>query len=557
MKSESGLFEVVGLTQDCPNGNRGFSVSISPEAVVRGKWLGLFPRKTITEKINLLTLQEIVSRTTLENKELGCFLKELTEINPGDRRLFFYQPNLELGNEHFVVLVTGLEYEKDYFDRCSISVSMNKHFWKVAQKNDIVVVLDTDGNDKIYINGKNYRYGYWQKYVLEYANLYSALDSSKKLFDDHFIIDMSSKKRDENDSPEMIMFSDTHLADKTEIDNFGETKEKNLVKMFNGSIGNEGTPVAIIGDFYDLWQTTFSRIESAYSGEDSIIGVLSKAKTLILIAGNHDEDILENPKVSNWAKRMLPNAIILPSAIIISNSFDAVIQHGDRQDPANNHTVFGKTVSKVVAHIERIVSYFCSEKGSSNVEGYLMDFLRTYLAPTKSLVDSDIMRNLTSLIADINTYLFWNRMHLAYSNEPKRKLALCMGHTHRLIRHDDWNPIQQVLKAIIDEFLEGTPELKRSNKSYLLNKVEIRYINSGAGSGQTLEAEIVQDKFRWKLIEKLSKGKNGEDFSVFSNPKERKLNPRQNSVIFYGDCAGVSISYTTDDYCNPSHPTAF
>ena len=185
-----------------------------------------------------------------------------------------------------------------------------------------------------------------------------------------------------------------------------------------------------------------------------------------------------------------------------------------------------------------------------------MDFLRTYLAPTKALVDSDIMRHFASLVADINAYLFWNRIHIAYSDGSKRKLAICMGHTHKLIKHDDRTPIQQVLEAVIDEFLMNTPDEKRANKSYLLNKIDVKYINTGAGSGQSLEAEYVQDKFRWRTVEKQKKD---DTFGLRENSKTgRSLNLRQNSVLFYEEEEGsVSLSYTTDDYCSPSQPSEF
>lgn len=513
------------------NGNRAFLYTFEPEAIGLTRRFGFFKRKSVEIKINLLTLKDIISRISKKNKEVQLLIRNALSKPSEERRLFFYQPNILLGQEHFVLIVSDEEYSLEDFKNHSVMLAMNKHFWKVAQNNNIVVVLDADDVHTIYINDKEYRYGVFQKYIREYANLHSVLDMLEKNAKSPSIIDVASLIRTDKDLPSMLLFSDLHIADKTPADNFGSTKEKRLVEMLN-TIPKE-VPVIVPGDVFELWQSKPKKIEASYSGKGSLLESFSKMENLILLAGNHDEDIFENEKHHKWASSLLPRASILQNAIITSKNMDIIAYHGDKQDSANNHTVFGRTVAKTVGFFENKITHFINpETGQSSLEEKSMNFLRHFLAPTPLLVKSDIMRNIASFITDINLFLYWRIGKLSdLPKDVQRKVAIIIGHTHKLIRHFDNDVSQIALSLLIGEFIDKTPEEGKTNKSYLIDKLNIKYINLGTGAGES-ECSDVKEKSSKKL-------------------------DNQNSTWIYENGDLVSIAYTKSDYCGLSFPVAF
>lgn len=89
---------------------------------------------------------------------------------------------------------------------------------------------------------------------------------------------------------DIIAFSDTHIAGKGMEDNFGAKKEKELVEILDKAIARRSL-IVINGDFMELWQGKYGNIKRNYS---LLFAKLRKARHIIYIAGNHDEDILQN-----------------------------------------------------------------------------------------------------------------------------------------------------------------------------------------------------------------------------------------------------------------------
>lgn len=539
------------------NGCRSFSFVFEPESV-GDKIFWIFKRKRVDIRIRLLTLKEIISRAILQNKSLAGTIEKILTSETEKRKLFFYQPNLSYGKEHFVLILADSGVSLSDFEKYTVTIAMNKHFWKVAQKFDIIILLNSDKKHSIFINGKKYKHSSFQKYIKEYSDLNSVLEMCTNLDRCSLPINIAS-----DPTPATILFfSDTHIADKTSVDNFGEIKEQSLVNSLINLNRKENLYVVIPGDFFELWQTTYKNIEEAYSGySDSLFNVMSRLKNLIFIEGNHDEEITSKSDIREWVFKMMPNAQIVPSAILFAKGFDAIVYHGDKQDSSNNNTVFGKTVSRLAALIERSATCFIDQStGRSSVEQKLMGFLKKNLAPTKILIESYMMRNLSSFVTDLNIYLFQNAARLSELTDCERQnLLIVLGHTHELIRHSDNSVVQQALGLLVNEFIKQTPKEKQLNKSFLINKLNIKYINDGAGSGELSSAELTKSKTRWKSVaremSKLKKEGLGyrEYVRRFTPPLDK--NGKQNSILV-NDGDLVKISYSTNDYNRFSEPTS-
>jgi UDP-2,3-diacylglucosamine pyrophosphatase LpxH len=551
MEKSKQIVSIVECSSPDLNGNRTYSCEFSPLTVASKKWLGIFKRKPVEVKIRLLTLKEISQRVSASIPSLASAISLETSKHSNERRLFFCQPNIVLGKERYILVISDEKYDRNNFLNSSLFIAMNKHFWKVAQKHDIVVVLGTDSSS-IFVDGKPYSYDVVQKYISEYEDLYSAIKTCVDTKAEA-IIDLRN-----NQSKKVVFFSDLHIADKTLVDNFGAIKEKSLVSMLERFVVGRGIPVVIPGDLFELWQTTFKNIEQAYSGEGSLLQALSKVKTLIVTGGNHDDEIVEKEDVNKWASSVLPNAKILQNVFITSNGFDAIVYHGDKQDPANNHTVFGHTVSKAAGVLEKSVKFLISPiSGRSTLEADLMGILRGSVSTTASLVQNDIIRSLASFVTDLNVYLYWNSKALALIPDgEKRNLAIITGHTHRMIRHCDNNALQRVFRLFIEEFISRTDSNKGS-KSSLVNKIDVKHINLGAGSGEALSTERSMSRTRWKKVarrmDRLDRSGKGYRDYVSTTGESVKKNGRQNSAWFYESKQGaLSISYTTNNYCKAS-----
>lgn len=544
-------------------GNQSFLITFEPKAIGSEKIFWFVKRKKVEVKIRLFTIKEIISRAISSNTSLTPAIEDLLSVGSEQRKLFFYQPKIIYGKEHFVLIFADKNYDSEKFANHSFSISMNKYFWKVAQTKDIIVSLDSGGSHSIFIDGEKYKYSLFQKYIKEFGDLNKALADC--LGASASFIEL---ERESQDPLSMILFSDLHLADKSAIDNFGSIKEKRLIEMLVAEAKNKDVYIIVPGDFFDLWQTTIGNIEKAYSGKDSLLGVLSRMKNLILIAGNHDESIIDKKIVGDWIAKQLPNAKVLSNAMISSKNIDLVVYHGDKQDSSNNHTIFGRTVSRIASLLEKSVKG-CIDPltGRSSLEQRMMGLLERNFAPTKILIESYIIRNLTSFITDINVYLHWNKKKLRESEE-NRKFAIILGHTHELLKNNGDSSIQTVLKMMIDEFIKETPDNEKWRPSYLISKIDVRYINTGTGSGESLLDERTKSKTRWKKVLKKMEDLKAEGLGYYEylrreggfqleGVKDIRLGKQDSIFIYEDNSGGVQFSYTETDYMAKSRPIEF
>ena len=558
---EMNLISLKKIHSEDIYGNQSFSITFEPKAIGSEKIFWFIKRKKVEVKIRLFTIKEIISRAISSNTDIAPVIESLLSIGSEKRKLFFYQPKIVYGKEHFVLIFADNNYDYEKFANHSFSISMNKHFWKVAQTRDVIVSLDSSGSHSIFIDGKKYKYSLFQKHIMELGDLNEALATCLESSDSFIKLEKSQSQLS------MLLFSDLHLADKTAIDNFGSIKEKCLVEMLTKEAKDKDTHIVVPGDFFDLWQTTIGNIEKAYSGDGSLLRILSMLKNLILIAGNHDESIIDKKEVRDWVLKQLPNAKIFSNVMISSKNIDLVVYHGDKQDPSNNHTIFGRTVSKLASLLEKSVKIFIDpETGRSSFEQRIMGVLERNLGPTKILIDSYIIRNLTSFITDINVYLHWNKNKLR-ELEKNQKFAIVLGHTHELLKNNGDSSIQTVLKMMIDEFIKETPDGEKCRSSYLISKIDVRYINTGTGSGESLLDERTKSKTRWKKVLKQMKNLKDDGFGyyeylrrgggLFEDSGNIKLGKQDSVFIYEDDSNGVQFSYTDKDYREKSSPIEF
>lgn len=86
-----------------------------------------------------------------------------------------------------------------------------------------------------------------------------------------------------------IALSDTHLGNGGPADNFGKRKAGDLLLLLDRLIACRGVLV-INGDFLDLWQSKYGDIKRFYP---DIVDKMRLVRKIIYVAGNHDEDILQ------------------------------------------------------------------------------------------------------------------------------------------------------------------------------------------------------------------------------------------------------------------------
>jgi len=84
----------------------------------------------------------------------------------------------------------------------------------------------------------------------------------------------------------ILIFSDSHLGDKSLADNFGEAQQQKLELL----IWNLSPDIIIInGDAFELWQFSYMDIWKAYVG----LFQLLKNYNIIYVRGNHDWSVSE------------------------------------------------------------------------------------------------------------------------------------------------------------------------------------------------------------------------------------------------------------------------
>lgn len=494
-------------------------------------------------------------------------LKEMIDKAKQENKVFFYQPNIKYSEEHYVMIIGCDNYTCQEFQFEAFLISSNKHFWKIAQNNDLLIKLNKNQKPEIYLNGKPYEQTFFKKNILEYKDLYLALSNC---LDPKFDIAKIDLNKDSfNNNAQQILFmllSDLHLADKTKIDNFGEHKEKALIETIENIIIPNNVPVIIPGDLFELWQTTFENISEAYS---ALFASMRKIETLILLSGNHDDEIVERKDIYNWVINpqtgILPNAIVLPSFYGSIKDIDIIAYHGDKQDPANNNTKFGRNIAKFAGLLEYLlVMYYNKNSARSYAEQRLEGFGTNYLAPTKLLLKRNIVNYATGFVADINSYIYRNKEALtALSEGQKRELMIFVGHTHDLMMHHEGHALQQVVELLRKELINmSDSENKQDSSSFakLIKKVNITIINTGSGSGE-MNKDSYLSKDAWEKVKELMDKENLTYQEYLKIAGEYvSMNGRQNSVwVLKGQNLNkqenYSVAYTFENY-NERHLVA-
>lgn len=121
----------------------------------------------------------------------------------------------------------------------------------------------------------------------------------------------------------ILIISDLHLGCKDGADNFGDYKENwliNKIKELNPSV------IIIVGDLFELWQTTYYKIFTKYY---KLLNVLFKPST-VYIKGNHDWNISKSRDFRlYWAGK------IVKKYEINIDGKKAIFLHGHQFDKVN------------------------------------------------------------------------------------------------------------------------------------------------------------------------------------------------------------------------------
>ncbi|MFH0738716.1 MAG: diguanylate cyclase, partial [Candidatus Omnitrophota bacterium] len=260
--------------------------------------------------------------------------------------------------------------------------------------------------------------------------------------------------------------SDTHLADKTAVDIFGEKKEEAFIKFLDKIIP-ERAALIINGDFLDLWKAKFGHIKRRYG---KLFLKLRQVRRIIYIVGNHDGDILRKPELRDALKALLPHIEIVSSW----QDLDAgiILEHGNIADFYNNISWIGRSAVWILGWLERILSL----RAVDRLEFYLSKSLESFV-PTRLLVKQLALHYLERLL--VLKTLF------GLSN-----VTVCFGHTHNLVRPRE-GPINLLLKSIY-------------------GNAKVKYINCGAWVGPRINGRYI-----WKGKEHLTVSQ----LTVFQRPE--------------------------------------
>jgi hypothetical protein len=277
---------------------------------------------------------------------------------------------------------------------------------------------------------------------------------------------------------------------------------------------------------------------------------------LVILSCNHDEEIVEKEDIYSWLKTLLPNAHVLPAFYYSFEKFDLIAYHGDIADPFNNNTSFGKTVARAAKLLEKV--FFIDKKNNRSSAEQRFEALKYYLFSSESLVEKEILNYLTNLVSIISSYMYFNQQKLRELPEgEKRELVIAIGHTHEMIKHNDQNSfLPKLLKAFVNEILS------LEEFASVGSKINLNFINTGAGSGEILADEKTMNRSNWEKDKKIMEEK-GLDYEAYLQLKgkwdeQTRLNGRQNSVCFTinekGQLEGL---YTEDDYNSTAESIPF
>ncbi|MDD5356180.1 MAG: methyltransferase domain-containing protein, partial [Candidatus Omnitrophica bacterium] len=238
------------------------------------------------------------------------------------------------------------------------------------------------------------------------------------------------------------IISDTHIADKTGADNFGDQREKDLMAVLDRIISERATLI-INGDFLELWQAKFGHIKRRYG---LLFRKLKEVRRIVYVVGNHDEDVLKKKELQDALKELLPQIEILGSWQDLDCGI--ILEHGNKADFYNNSSWLGKLVTGFAGWIERGVGVI-SDRLANKVEGFFLGIGECFV-PDKLLVKKEVLHYLERLLVLKEIFGLDNSI-------------LGFGHTHEAVRPKE-GPINLLLTL---SYNNGAPT----------------YINSGAWVG--------------------------------------------------------------------------
>ncbi len=487
MKQISFKTVAVGKVSGVAGESRRFNAAFAP--YYEEKRFGFINRKTLEYEFNLSSTKDYLETITKRFSGNEDLVEKIKTAQSQDRH-FFHQAETIAGREKYISIIAGAEMDMHTFKRITAQLALDKHLWKWGISSDMVIEMNgaKAENFKVYQDGKLLKFGIWQKiknFYTERKNPYEVIDTVMRFIPQ--VEALSQHLKAQEAQYKMIgLFSDIHTADKSEIDNFGEEKEAHLITLINQMI-SENIPLLINGDFFELWQSVFEHVAQSYP---ELFASMKKLMQVIMLPGNHDDEIINYEDMHDRVKKLFTdeetgkcNLIIVPHFVHSIGQIDFMMTHGDIADPMNNNTKFGRYVAKLGALAEKIRNN--PQKGINDTEQVLEGGLRRFLFSDASIIEGEIINYFNHLMSMIKLYRFKHGDKI--TNEIERDLLLIYGHTHDMVKHvDSSSRLQSLLYQVIDQIGE------------ISKTINVTYINSGGGSGENKDAELLMSKSAYR-----------------------------------------------------------
>ena len=168
----------------------------------------------------------------------------------------------------------------------------------------------------------------------------------------------------------IFIFSDIHIADKSQIDNFTcEEEVKDFLKyVVNQKEENnlDEVELIILGDLFDFWKVKGKeKLQKIIKNYKELCEAFKKAGEeikIILIPGNHDHELMYEESYRDILLEY--NLEVKPQQFLkieIKNGnrvFKIIAEHGNQVEPANKFIEFGKPPNSSLAyHLGEIIIY--------------------------------------------------------------------------------------------------------------------------------------------------------------------------------------------------------
>jgi UDP-2,3-diacylglucosamine pyrophosphatase LpxH len=326
-----------------------------------------------------------------------------------------------------------------------------------------------------------------------------------------------------------VVFSDTHKGDgKTESDDFRRNAALYCYALRH--YFNRGYSLILNGDCEDCWETDPGQITQAYRktafAEER---KFNAAGRYFRIAGNHDDDWMDQSNVDRFLAPVLGPVCVLPAVLLGGR---VLVLHGHQGDPGyDRHAKRNRwMVRRVWAPLQR--------KGLTDTLWPLLQ--RFGFAGSGRTAQNNYMRR--------------ERDELLYEWAKANRLLLIAGHTHRgmfrsfskidqiravrrLLKKRDLAGVSQrerlLIRLSIDSIdrviRESREELKRDKLKNRLDENPVPcYFNDGCcvNTNGIMGIEIDRGTIRlveWEVSDPLSRGlgQTGRDFQLYASIERR------------------------------------